>query len=474
MKARKLMAAALAAAMLSGCYQEKTYVSAWPTEPTETEAPIVFNTAPVEQEEEGGRRVAVSDCFTSRDGTTEYSFQIDQEVKMENLAVVEVAPKYATGEDARRVMEVLLPEAEFYAPAFNDGTLSQAEIHAKLDLYQQYADAQTLQELYGRDWPQDLEMVNDNIDQWTRALKRAPAIEQSLTDWTMRPEERIPGKVEKDAQILYASTYLHDVKYTLVATDIHQEGRKSSTIRLNKACGGGDFEDWVYRSRIFRTEKPTEQRVEELACHAEQLLNQMELGQWKMAESWVEEKAVGDIMEYEVHLRAVPVLNGTTVLASQSYATHGEYFMTNAYFKLSANGELYYFSLDGPIEVKEVLRDQMAPMSMEQVMKRAKEYLTESSSLDALGDTEERWRTRLEDGEEKIIRRANITGLEFGLGRVRVPNTEDRFYYMPVVGFLGTTEYVGADSGTSYGDFPHEGQVRPLLWVNTADGGIVR
>ena len=53
-----------------------------------------------------------------------------------------------------------------------------------------------------------------------------------------------------------------------------------------------------------------------------------------------------------------------------------------------------------------------------------------------------------EQFEEKVICHVDITQMEYGLGRVMIENTTDRYYYIPVLMLRGNVEYRGENTGT--------------------------
>lgn len=471
MKAGKIMIMMLAAVMLTGCQPKEEYIPTAPTIPWEPEPEIVFETMPAEPIS----RVEFARSVTSLDGTTEYTFNIDQEVALDALAVVEVEPYMADGEDGKRMAEILMPGKEFYEKRPNADPITKAELQDKIDFYTRYADTERLKEVYARDWADDLEWVKYQIGEFEKQMDKAPDKEKVPTDWELKPKKTYFNSEweidsEPETPCLFAVTDADGVAYMLDVWQADHNGERFSTLCISTRCSvNGDFEDFVIRSRIFRTEEPDEACIEKLKAQAEGWLNQMELGKWKVVDAEVKRTSVGNTVEYEVWLEAEPIING---LVGMKAAFGG--IRPNAMFILSANGDLYYFDMGSPIQNEEILHGQLAPMTMDMVLEKAAEYLSERNSLHVLGAHEEAHRLKLEkQAGEKIIRKTEITGLEFRMGSVPVPNVKNRYFYMPVVGFQATSEYVGADSGKQYEALPEDEEPRSILWVNSFEGNIV-
>lgn len=472
MKIRKGILILLAVMVLSGC-SDGTSATDVSTEPEVTELPIAFETVP----KEPVRRVTFNDCVTSQEGNTEYHFQIDQEFATDALSVVEVTPRWVSGEDAKRMAEVLMPGAAFFKARSHMGKLSKQELQRKIDLYSEFADASALKELYGRENPEDLEMVSYYINFWGEQQEKTTEEKQKLCDWQLRPEREhfdYPEEIGdrplwEDDDCMFAVTYVDGVEYLLDAGQYRMNEMEYSVLGLSRHYPG-EFEDQVLCSRIFRTEEPDDDCIKKLTAQAEDWLNRMELGRWKVVETKVQRNPVGDALEYRVSLEAEPVINGLTGMKE----AYGGNFRPHASFILSAKGDLYYFDLYCPIEEGEVLHGQLAPLTMELIQKKAGEYLAARNSLHVLGSREEAHRLKLEkQAGEKVVRKTEISRIEFRMGQVPVPNSQNRYYYMPVAGFLGTSEYYGADSGKQYEGLPEDGELRPILWVDSFEGNIV-
>ena len=60
--------------------------------------------------------------------------------------------------------------------------------------------------------------------------------------------------------------------------------------------------------------------------------------------------------------------------------------------------------------------------------------------------------------------------MKYGLARVKVANTDGRYYYIPAYSFYGCTELCGKSSGDIY----YESDEETLLVLNAVDGSIIQ
>lgn len=466
MKIGKIIALLLAVALLSGCYGKPAEVPPVPSESIES---IVFETAAVGAE---AQDVKVSECFANAEGSMEYEFRIDREITPAEWSVIEVIHYMASGADARRMAEVMMPGKEFYKLRPHVAELSKIEVQEQIDFYSQFASKEALKELYRADYPENLEMINYYIDLYTDQLKKAPEKEKIPCDWTLyyeREHFNLPQEIGnrplwEDDYCLYAVTTLHDCEMILHTWQASLADEPYSTLGISRNAGRGEFLDQVLRSRMLRTEAPTGEQIQDVMAKAESLLNQLNLGQWKVVESEVEAEKIGDVTEYMVMLNAVPVVNGVPGMAH----SNGALYRTQAHLQFSANGELYYIDIGCPIVEKADVSDQVHILSMDKVLEKAREHLKSQTLMGAGRETR---RKALEQAHgEGIVYKTEITDLEIRLGKMEMPETHNRYFYVPFVGFRGTAGYVGADSGTWY-----EGDEEPhtLFWVYTFDGSII-
>lgn len=77
---------------------------------------------------------------------------------------------------------------------------------------------------------------------------------------------------------------------------------------------------------------------------------------------------------------------------------------------------------------------------------------------------------------ESIQCRVYISKMDYGLSRVKVPNSNNSYYYVPSLALYGTVDYYGKDSGSIYfssGELLSENRIIPLILLNAIDGSII-
>lgn len=134
----------------------------------------------------------------------------------------------------------------------------------------------------------------------------------------------------------------------------------------------------------MQNRKPTEAQVNAVTAKAEDLLRRMELGQWDVIETEIETQQIGDSVEYTVHVRAAPVLNGVSVLYGQPTSFFQDdykptYLMTKAEFIFSANGDIIFFDMCSPMDIVETRNTNVQVLPLEELFEKL-----DSTSLSAM------------------------------------------------------------------------------------------
>lgn len=107
------------------------------------------------------------------------------------------------------------------------------------------------------------------------------------------------------------------------------------------------------------------------------MLNHMGIGTWAVGECYVENTNTDGIPEYVISLNAVPVFEGAAAMyrtqldnLSENFAA--SYYLTEALFQFSANGDLVYLRLSSPVDIVDVINKNVATMNIDELMERAK------------------------------------------------------------------------------------------------------
>lgn len=427
-----------------------------------------------------------SEVFTSTDGTIEFRLSIDEDISAAQMPVLEVVPHTITAEEAKRVAYALFDDAEFYErEPWELYNFSKSEIQEKLDRWSQYADAESLLELYPyreNDTTYQSEvadLVNSFIEEYTEKLETAPE-ENPHTPcaWTFKktseyhtPAEELVGMdLSNENDEISAVLTMNGYPYCYTACNRDKE---DFDVNMLSACfysgvSPNGIDEEIFKARLLRTGEPTEEQLAAVKEKAETMLEQMDMGQWLVDECYVETYEAGTFTEYTIHVNAVPILNGTPALRVPQYTalrnpegTESYYYYTDVEFEFSANGDLILFAMYSPIDIVNTVEGYAEAMPMDQLMEKAKEYLSASNYANYCWLLD----VYLDEGEE-IGCTVDITGLNYNLTRIDNPESEDSFYYVPGITLTGNACYYGKETGKIY----YESGDMTLLILNGVDG----
>lgn len=423
----------------------------------------------------GSTQAAVyTDEFTSTDKTVAFTFNINEQLPVMNNPVVEVVPHYLTGEDAKRVATALLGDVDWFeAEPTLEPEYTKEQIQEKINRWSQYANMEALSEL-GVSNPEDtLDIIKSFIQKYSDRYESAPSGSPKVCEWTMKKEsyyaysaESIAGQdLSDDNDEIQAVAKVGDVEYTLRVATRNMSDFKINNIYLNlwEGISPNMIDSSIYAAELCRGEKPTEEDVAEAVAKAEKMLADMDLGQWQVDSSSVE--------NYIIKISAVPAINGVPAVrvpqignlkSDLAYASN--YYMTNASFRFSANGDLLAFEMYSPIDTKEVINENVATKSLDELMELAKNHLMLSDLceygmhpdfLDAYG--------------EELTCHVDLCQMQYGILRVKVPNTDESYYYVPGMVLYGTVDYLGIGTGQIYKSY----EMKPIVALNAVDGSNI-
>lgn len=440
-------------------------------------------------------RVQHSDQFTSTDGSIAFTLNIEESISVTQMPVVEVVPHFLTGEDAKRVARELFGDAAFYErqPSASQ-EYSKSQLQEKIDLYSQYAGQDAMDQLHGTkdaDWSEEINLLKMEIAKFTEQLESAPEENpHTPCDWTMKKEryynntkdETAGRDVSEDSDVIYATVKVGDIEYIFAATTRNKEDYKVNTIQVGLTSGIGPvhIDQAIYRSMLCRTEKPTEEQISAAKSRAQEMLDQMGLGAWIVERASAQATYCGDTPEYSILVNATPVINdvsalygqfGGSLVSSDVFASN--YPMSMASFEFTADGTLISFLLRSPFDMN-VINDNVATVSMEELIEKAKSHLALSDAKASYGVPNGFVESYERKYDEKLICKIEISELDYGIARINVANSDDSYYYVPAIVFKGSADYYGQDTGTLYmssGDYGE--RVQSLLWLNAVDGSII-
>ena len=429
------------------------------------------------------QEIVVRDVFYSTDGTVEYIMDLSQDLITPDMPVIEVKPHYLSREDAKKVAYALFGDVPFYeAEPLLDPIYSAEEIQEKLTRWTPYTSSQAVEQLYGENTDWIIDVVKGFILDYTELYETA---NESSTDnpceWSFKkiPFYQLPrdeaaavnSSTETDS--IQASLKIDQVPYRFIVETRDQADYKANYINayIYDGISPGFIDERIFNATLCRTDKPDDSQIQTIRQQAEDILRKMELGEWKIDECYLSEVFYGEIPEYFINIRAVPVLNGvaairqaqpTELTSDDVYAAN--YAMTDVQFRFAPNGELLNFVMQSPIDVVQVLNDNVKVLGIMDMIEQAKTTLSYSD----YHQYDQQF--LIESAKEPLQCSVKICDVMYNLNRIRVPNTEANYYYVPCMTLQGTVEFTGKESGSLYyiSDTPI-----PLVAINAVDGSII-
>ena len=464
----------------------------------------VVQSASEDKDPDAVQDIKYYDVFCSTDGTVEFQLRIDQQLSDCNMPVVEVTPHYLTEDDAKRVCKVLFGDAEFNEAEPSMGnlkdTLTKSDIMEAIQRWSPYTSSDYLLEFFGNDSQRDItgyaEKIKEAIEYYTELFETvADDTRHESAKWTFQsdyyyiysPEDIDERGLKNDPSAndqICVTVKDGDIPYLVQISVRNKEDYKLNTIFAypQSQYSPWAFDNLLFNAKLCRTEKPTENQIAHIRTKAQDMLDRMELGQWVVDQCYLETTYVGEIPEYKVCVTAVPVINGVPVIrlqqlsnlkSEEAYASN--YYLSDATFYFSSNGKLVWFQMFSTIDIKDTLNENVATLSVDELMAKARSHLSLSDyqeyglNGDVLGVLKRQI-------EEEVICKIDICESEYGMTRVKVPNTDESYYYVPCLVLSGTVDYCGVETGTVYassGDnFGHD-RIVPLIALNAVDGTII-
>lgn len=405
--------------------------------------------------------------FTSADGTVEFTWNISEEIFVENLPVVDVAVHKISDEEAKRIANVLFDGAIFYEPedAFEE-EYSKAELQKKLDIWQEYANVEKMTWLYPyRNRPEDnyipgeVELVQRFIEEYTEKLNAAPIEKNDAQyDWVFRNDG------------LYGKGYLTDCEYSGLPYRISSNGKQYSAY-LYTGAGPGRIEEDHYRALLCRTEKPDDALLQEFQSRAEEMLAKMGLGDWVIEGCTLREQNVGTdespVMEYDIRVDFVPSYLGLPTMSWNSSASWGS---QNNCMNFAPGGELLNFNIENIYDFHS-FTDGSSVMEMDEVLTAAQNLLEKQSHTD-LGMSVGLFETNTDTQSANIWCKVNICDLQYGLLLTQHPNHAGKMQFVPTVMLNAEVEYAADEVGTDFipGEAIFGMPLRRILAISAIDG----
>lgn len=465
----------------------------------------VLQTEPSKSEytTEATRRIQYTELFSSTDGSVEFSFNIDQNISDQANPVVEVCPHMFTSNDVRTIANALFGEADFYeaTPKFGEvkDMFSKAEIRESIQRWSSYTNEQMLLELLPSMANRSdrlnlyLERIKGDVADFSAQLEEIPETSpHEVAKWEFQPEwkylypeEDVPEELRTDSdsnEQICVTTNVEGIPYRLNFTTNNGSTYKLNTIFAypDTVYSPLDIDRDIFRAKLCRTAEPTAEQIAAVKEKAQTMLNQMGIGTWTVAECYVENTNEEGIPEYVIYVNAVPVFEDVaamyrTQLDNLSDNFAASYYLTEALIQFSANGDLVYLRLSSPVDVVDVINENVVTMDIDELIERARDHLM-LSDYNAYGLSGQMLEDYQKDAGEDFVCKIELSKLDYGLIRVKVAGNNENYYYIPGMIIYGSIDYCGKESGTVYstsGDPFGGDHIAPLVALNAIDGSII-
>lgn len=488
----QVLALVLAAIMLAGCGRTEEE-----TKPVLD--PQAIETLPESPAEEGKtQRLAQSETFQNGDGSVTFALSLNQELIQEPLPALEVTTHYMTADDAWRVAQGLFgPEAKFYErePEYstNLNVYNKAQVKEWIQQWRSY-DAAYLQRLYGsfEDAPYAmsengeestaLEFAREYADYFEQRLDQIP--EEDMREpcrWKTRkemeyhqvPEEAARMDLSQDDDSIQAIVEVGDKCYFYGMYVQNSQYNKRSQISTGiHTTSPNDMDFRAVQAKYLRTEEPTPEQLENIRKLAEEYIEKIGMGQWRISNVRVDMNDRYGTPEYWIDVNALPA-GALFVEGREVVASFGHEGVAEMYFAFNADGVLMDFTLRNPIGEVKTAAERPAVLTAGEMIEAAKEDLKNRSAA-GFGLSEHMRSFVQESYEEDIQCQVEITGADYQY--IQMETTEDTSICVPALVLSGKVAYVGSATGRSYteADMPffRTGE-RPLVAVNALDGMVL-
>ena len=422
--------------------------------------------------------------FSSTDNSVHFTMDIRKEVVVGPMYVVNVSPHYLTAEDAKRVAYSLFPNATFYegeSPLSDN--YSKSEIQTKLNRWGQYLSQEALEDLWGEPQTEDtLNILSTYMEEYTLKYEQAPEenphhlcawIMKKSSQYLLEEEDLATTDLSQDNDEVCTQFTSDGIPYRLSVSTRNQNDYKVNLITciIDDGVSPRNIDERIFTSQLCRGTKPGQEQVLAIREKAESYLALFDLGQWQVDECYVNTRYVGDKPEYTIRVNAVPDFQGIPALRQKQLASlrnpsgyaPSQYF-TDAQFIFSPGGNLISFIMYTPLEIQELTKIDDAIMTMDSLLLRAQEQLTLSDSQHyGLGDF-------VFILPEAVSCNVNISTMDFGIARVKIPEQDDSYYYVPAITLKGCAEYIGQETGKVY--YQNDSEVA-FITLNALDGTVI-
>ena len=416
--------------------------------------------------------VAYTDSFKSADGTVEIEIALnDPELLEAGFGPVRVRPRAITGEEAEHFARVLFGDAEMLDYLFCR-EYTKAELEEQRALWQELLAGDGLVKLYGDD--EAGRHMAENTAQTIEAFlksktpdKAPESIERTACDFTFEKADgeecyEIRSVTEKDG-IPY---YFGAVNNTEGGIGVYHVSAYLST-EYNTPNNMGVH---MLLNSLLSEEEPTAQQLEAAREKAEELIEQLDIGQWQIDQcSSRIAFGLGSRELKTITVTAVPLYNNIPVLRQPQLDNlkSGEEGAQSCYyqdlrFEFAPDGTLISFDYYTPMDIVEDSVDNARTLSFSELMGSVKAFLSQTTAAQY---------PRPEGSNGTLESDVVISGIQLGLTRQAIAGSGD-YLLVPSVSVYGNykTTYEKDGQTFSFNYKEEKGQDLLLMTFDAANG----
>ncbi len=479
-KRMKLTATLLSAALLCGC----------------TPAPApgpVFDPGTVQEAASPHmqpQELTHMESFQNAGGSTTFHVNLDMDLSMSPLPVIEAKPRTLTAQDAKDIIESLLPGASCYErhPKYTspETNWTKAELEENLKRWRSY----TYNDLAGfydgaQNFPSVMEENGDDVpymEYWQESLQyfealleqapeedmRTPSLWHMFkeTEYMVDPEEASRMDLSQDRECIQATVEAGEHRYYYVVASGMRSGKHSSTISLSYSPHSGPASiDWqIYLTQLKSLPAPTQEQLDNARQIAQGYLDSFPIGEWIL------EEATPSDHDGTIYINGRPAGFPAPDLVLENPAQQESPELS---IRMHPDGTLLGFQVRGSYTEYITHANSAAELPLENLVRIGLDHLKAGKTM-AYGVTGEALRQFQISLGEDVTCEVSIGKAVRGFALVNTAN--GGLCYVPCFCLLGTPAFTGKDTGTVYtledlSQIPSEDI--PLAAVNAIDGSII-
>ena len=443
--------------------------------------------------EKGEQVAADADLFqnsyTNHDGTVNFSVSALLPNAPTDVSILEAQPHYLTNEEIKQAAYAIFGADAYFiekAPDFADYNRTDKQMQDFIDRNSPYTDPAKWQELVGsgginamnceelaQNTQQLIDMYQEKLNNYRCDYPEQPC------EWILKNHGYYTDGyyVEDMWDSIEAWVEVDGFSYAFTASTRNAGNYKLNNLYVNPfwPTGYSDLDERLLYSQHCRVE-PTAQQVDQAKQKAETMLANMGFGEWIVDQLFVEviEYHNPEYPEYVIHVNALPKVahllevrwaQRSNINQASEYPTCADnYYLTQAEFEFTPDGHLLSATIMSPMDTAEVSKTN-THMGTETLLARIEEELKTTTLADYGLDP-------VSYGYENLKCDVTVNDIHYGMARVRIPDTEASYEYIPAITVRGNSTYIFAN-GDRMETPTVDDQGQNLLTLSALDGHVI-